>query len=256
MTKKAEQQELVPAVKAETKRPDTPIDNSPAELLRIAVSGGADVDKLEKLMDLQQRWEAEQGRKAFFESMNRVQQAIEPIVRDAKNTQTNSMYARMETIHKKLCPLYTAEGFSIAFAEGDAKRDGEIRVTADVMHARGHQQQYHVDLNLDDVGIKGSPNKTKVHAKGSTFSYGRRYLETMIFNIALVGEDDDGNQGGVEVVTMEQAVTLGELCEAAGRDTAKLCAAVGCKELGQFPAKVYDYWVKLLKKAADEAQGK
>ena len=39
--------------------------STPAELLRIAVEGNADLDKLEKLMELQARYEDREAKKAF-----------------------------------------------------------------------------------------------------------------------------------------------------------------------------------------------
>ena len=42
---------------------------TPSDLLRLAVEQGADLEKLEKLMDLQERWESNQARKAFVEAM-------------------------------------------------------------------------------------------------------------------------------------------------------------------------------------------
>src|SRR5258708_5782297 len=42
---------------------------TPADLLRIAVETGADLDRLEKLMALQERWEANEARKAYVVAM-------------------------------------------------------------------------------------------------------------------------------------------------------------------------------------------
>src|SRR5271156_10045 len=43
---------------------------TPMELLQMAVSKGADIDKLEKLMDLQLRWQKEQAKQAYHAAMN------------------------------------------------------------------------------------------------------------------------------------------------------------------------------------------
>src|SRR5690606_36377667 len=42
---------------------------TPSDLLRLAVQQGADIAKLEQLMALQERWEANQARKAYVEAM-------------------------------------------------------------------------------------------------------------------------------------------------------------------------------------------
>ena len=54
-------------------------------------------------------------------------------------------------------------------------------------------RQHHIDLPLDNVGTKGTVNKTGVQATGSTNAYGRRYLVLMIFNVSTEDEDNDGN---------------------------------------------------------------
>ena len=42
---------------------------TPMDLLRHAMDSGADLDRLEKLMGLQERWEANEARKAFADAM-------------------------------------------------------------------------------------------------------------------------------------------------------------------------------------------
>ena len=51
-------------------------------------------------------------------------------------------------------------------------------------------------MPADGKGAQGRDVMTRTHATGSAVSYGRRYLLLMIFNIAVGGEDDDGNAAG------------------------------------------------------------
>ena len=91
-------------------------------------------------------------------------------------------------------PVIEKHKFSLKFSEGDSPNPAKIRVMCKVSMG-GHSEDYHVDLSPDDTGAKGNPSKTKIHGEGSTFSYGRRYLTAMIFNLTIISEDDDGNQG-------------------------------------------------------------
>ena len=43
---------------------------TPMDLIQLAVGQNADIDKLEKLMNLQLRWEANEAKKAFVTAMN------------------------------------------------------------------------------------------------------------------------------------------------------------------------------------------
>ena len=84
----------MPTVQAENSTPSQPLNGqetqivalTPVELLRIAVSQNADIDKLTKLMDLQERWERNEARKAFVVAMNAFKSAPPTI---SKNKQVS-----------------------------------------------------------------------------------------------------------------------------------------------------------------------
>ena len=166
--------------------------NSPADMIRMAISSNADLDKLEKLLTLQVRWEANEARKVFASAFALVQANIVAVSKTEDNPQTHSKYAGLDSIIKSSKPIYTKEGFSIIFYEGVAPAADEIRICADVLHTAGHKETYYYDVPKDGVGIKGNTNMTKIHGKASSTSYGRRYLMCMIWNIPT-GDDDDGN---------------------------------------------------------------
>ena len=42
----------------------------PSQLIERAIDKGADLDKLEKLLTLQERWEANEARKEFYQALN------------------------------------------------------------------------------------------------------------------------------------------------------------------------------------------
>ncbi len=170
-------------------------DNSPAGLLAIAVQRGADPVQLGQLLDLKERFDREEARKAYAKAMKAVQAEAPKIAKEATNTQTKSQYALLETINAGLVPVYTRHGFSLSFSQGESPTEGHIRIVCDVSHEAGHNEVKHVDLPLDMTGIAGAVNKTAIHATGSTYSYGRRYLTCMIFNVST-GDDDDGQASG------------------------------------------------------------
>lgn len=166
---------------------------------RAAADPKVDVDKMERLMLMHERFVDRNSAASFNAAMVRAQQRIKPVARRAFNAQTNSSYAKLEDIDREISPIFTAEGFSLSFGTDDSPLAGHVRVLCDVMHQDGHTKQYKADLPLDSAGIAGKTNKTGVHAHGSTYSYARRYLTLMIFNVVMANEDDDGN------ATTEQA---------------------------------------------------
>jgi len=192
--------------------------NSPADMIRLAVEGKADLDKLEKLLTLQERWEANEARKVFASSFALAQEQIALVVKTKLNPQTGSKYAPLESIIESAKPIYTKEGFSVIFYEGETTVPECIRICADILHTAGHKETYHYDIPLDGVGLKGNPNMTKIHGKSSSTSYGRRYLMCMIWNIPT--GDDDGNAAGkpVEYINEAQIKQIMDLATETGAD--------------------------------------
>jgi hypothetical protein len=159
---------------------------------RVAADPAVDVSKLERLLDLQERYQLRQAEIAFNAAMQATQAELPVVLRDAKNPQTNSTYARLETVSRAMSPVITKHGFSMSFGTDVSPLPDHYRVTCDLSHVAGFTRQYHADVPVDGAGIKGVANKTLTHALGSTLSYGRRYLKLMIFDVATT-DDDDGS---------------------------------------------------------------
>lgn len=196
-----------------TKELATTKDNGFVDMVRgLAENPQVDVDKLQKIMEMQEHILDRNAKQDFNSSMVKAQQGMPIVPEDMRNNQTGSNYSSYKAIIKHCKPVYTKEGFSIMFYEGDTAKEGCIRVCAKIMHSSGHTEEAFVDVPMDDKGIKGSVNKTQTHAKGSSVSYGRSYLIKMIFNIPT-GEDDDGNGAGDDYITEEQENKLTAMIE-------------------------------------------
>lgn len=182
----------------ERKTEIVPASNATSLLQAITLAASnkdVDIDKMQRLFEMHQKMVAQEAEAAFNGAMARAQARIEPVANNAANTQTNSRYAKLAAINKAIVPIYTAEGLSISFDTGKAEVPDWQRTIAWVSHAAGHKREFHYDLPMDDMGAKGTVNKTKVHATGSSSSYARRYLTCMIFNVTTE-DDDDGNKAG------------------------------------------------------------
>lgn len=161
-----------------------------------ASNPAADIDKMERLFAMHEQMIKREAEMAFNAAFSRAQAKMPIVATNAVNSQTNSRYAKLAAIVEAISPIYTNEGFSVSFNNADSPIAGNIRVLAKLSHPAGHSRDYQIDMPPDDVGIKGTANKTKVHAAGSTNAYARRYLTLMIWN--LTTEDDtDGNRSRV-----------------------------------------------------------
>lgn len=183
------------SLELEKVQPNPVPSNLMAVIERAAKDPTIDITKMERLLAMQERIVARHAEEEFNAAMSAAQQEMPRVKRDAKNPQTQSKYARLETLNETAIPIYTKHGFSLSFGTADCPVADNLRITCVVSHRGGHSRNYQLDLPNDCLGPKGLPSKTKVHGAGSTFSYGRRYLTLLIFNITLSDEDDDGNRG-------------------------------------------------------------
>lgn len=182
-------------------------ETTPFHLIQMAIDKDLDVDKLERLLDMQKSWQTEKAKQSYFQAMNNVQSTLPRVIRDKENSHTKSMYATLEAVNLAVVPVFTENGFSISFNEVDCVTPDSLKLVATVRHAEGHEEQFSAVIPLDGVGIKGNSNKTATQTKGSTIAYGRRYLMLMIGNITVVNEDTDGNSAET-TLSEEQLVIL------------------------------------------------
>lgn len=225
--------------------------DSPADLMRSFLEKNGNMAELRELLALQKEYEANEAMKAFNKAMVDVQGKIQAVVKTKRNDQTKSKYAELDQIISHTKPVYTEGGFSVSFYEGKAEfPDANVRVCADVVHSLGHKQHYYFDVPLDGVGIKGNANMTKIHAKASSVSYGRRYLMCMIFNIPT-SDDNDGNNAVLETITEEQAIKIEEYLESlkAKIDRRKFLGFFQIESVEAMPKNRYQEAINLFKSA-------
>lgn len=203
---------------AETQQQSTAV--SPATLLQLAVQQGADLDRLEKLMALQERWEANQARKAFVDAMAEFKQQPIEILK-AKNVHFTSskgtvdyMHAELSDVCDALVPALAKVGISHRW---DVRQeDGQVVVTCLLTHRQGHSESLTLRGPKDDSGTKNN-----LQAIASTVTYLQRYSLLSITGSATKSmRDDDGHEGGKdpepELLTAEQSDTIDTLCKGIG----------------------------------------
>lgn len=224
---------------------------------RAATNPATDMDKMERLFKMHQQMVAQEAEAAFNAAMARAQAKIMPVANNATNSQTNSKYAKLAAINRDIAPIYAAEGLSVSFNSADCPIEGWKRTVAIVSHAAGHSRQHHIDLPLDNVGAKGSVNKTDVHATGSTSSYARRYLICLIFNVTTE-DDDDGNKAGSKeklLLTEKNVADINALLTEVGGTEKEILAWIHNNGRGDFaklsevPADLYQTIVTRIQKA-------
>lgn len=208
---------------------------------RLALNPQVDVQKLEKLLEMQIQVRAIEAAQEYSAAMARVQMALPVVLKDAYNEQTKSPYATLGAIAAAIKPVYAREGFSISFTEGVTAKPDHVRVCATVRHRAGHQDERpFVDVAVDRAGLKGNDNKTLTHAEGSSFMYGRRYLTCMVFDVAT-GTDNDGNGARpAEVISAEQVAAVEARIVAVGTSRPVFLRWLGIEALERLRVRDYE----------------
>lgn len=222
---------------------------TPMALIQTALEQNIDADKLEKLLDLQERWDKARAKEAYSAAMNACQQELPLVFRDRTNSHTKAKYATLGALQETIKPVYLKHGFSLSHGTADSPLQNHYRCICDVAHVGGHVERYYLDLPADDRGINGSTNKTPVQAIGSTLTYGQRYLEQRIFNVTIAGQDNDGNRPRQSaVISQDQEVTLREWIENKGADMAAFLKAFDIEKLSDLPAAKFPNALDMLKR--------
>lgn len=217
-----------------------------------AANPDVDVNKLEKLLDMQERIMNRGAEMAFNAAMTKAQSEMKQVAAKAINPQTHSKYAKYEALDKMVRPVYTANGFALSFNTGDGAPPEHIRVLCDVSHSGGFSKQFKVDMPADGKGAKGGDVMTKTHAAGAAFSYGARYLLKMIWNIAIGEDDKDGNVA-YKAIGAKQAADLRALAEEVKADIPKFCQYYKIDKLENLPVTLYASAVKAFEKKRSQA---
>lgn len=163
-----------------------------AVIARAAADPTVDLAKMQGLIALRNDELKRVAKVEFNQAMAAAQTEMPMVIKRGDNSSTNSKYARLEHIKVAIAPILSKYGFALMFSEGDSGNPAKMRVLCDILHKGGHEEQRKMDLSMDDMGMKGSATKTKIHGEASAFTYGCRYMTAAIFNIIIVGDDKDG----------------------------------------------------------------
>lgn len=165
---------------------------TPADLLRIAVEGNADLDRLERLMEMQDRWEAKAAKKAFDAAFAAFKAEAVTIIKGKDVTDgplRGRKYAELHDWVDAVTPPLSKHGLSSSWRLTKDDKDW-IEVTCYLRHVDGHEESVPMGGPPDTGGAKNI-----MQARASTVSYLERYTLKAITGLSEKGDDDDGNGG-------------------------------------------------------------
>ena len=166
---------------------------TPVDLLRIAVESGADLDRLEKLMALQERWERSEAVKAYNAAFAQFKTEAVRIIRDKQinaGPLNGKKYASLASVIDAITPALTAHGLSASWRLTKDEPNW-LEVTCSLRHVGGHTEAVAMGGPPDSGGAKNA-----IQARASTVSYLERYTLKAICGVSESDDDDDGNSAG------------------------------------------------------------
>lgn len=186
--------ELIPAA---DNLPALPANQSKALMMMIqgaALNPDINIDVISKLWELQKESDDRDAKAAFAKAKAAAQKEMPTSVgANRDNTHTTSRYADLDAVTKVVVPIYAKHGFSMAFDTEPSKIDNCLTIICELEHKLGHSKKYRLnDWPIDDAGLKGGSNKTRIQGMKSTLTYAQRIITCLVWNIAT-GNDNDGN---------------------------------------------------------------
>lgn len=189
---------------------------TPMGILQLAISQNADIDKLTKLMELQERWEANEARKAFNGALARFKENP-PTITKNKHVKFNTSKGVTEYDHATLdhvCAQITKGLGEVGIAhKWRPSQDGNrISVTCILTHRLGHSEETTLSAMPDDSG-----GKNVIQQLGSAVSYLERYTLMAATGMASGMPDNDGRgsqaKGESQAMDIEEVDRLTDLLE-------------------------------------------
>lgn len=156
-----------------------------------------DIDKMERLLQMQERAEARYAEVAFAEAFAEMQPNLPVITMNGEivhKGQVISQFSDWPNINKVITPILAEHGLGLSFKPARPEKPGNVAVTAILRHRLGFRDEATVELPADGSGAKNA-----VQGVGSSLTYGKRYAGVLILNLTIEGEDDDGSSAAPKV---------------------------------------------------------
>lgn len=235
------------AVVTQNNAPQANNVNSPFAMVLAGKAQGMTVEELDKFMDLQIKWEANQARKAYHEAMAAFKANLPTVVKDKTNSQYKSKYASEDALINTMNPELSKHGLSATF-DYPQSAGNVITVICYVTHSSGHRESVSLSGPVDGSGSKNPLQQIK-----STTTYLKKATFEAILGIASSENDadDDGN-GATAYISDKEKSTIIDMMNAKEFDkerTDKFLKFVGCESVETIKAVDFQKAIAALRSA-------
>lgn len=213
---------------------------------RAAVNPAVDMDKMERLLEMQERIMQREALAAFNRAFAAAKSELPAISKNQKGH--NNRYADFAHVARAVDPVLSRHGLSYRFK---TRQDDQIHVTCVLSHIDGHSEENTLSSKPDTAG-----SKNPTQAIGSAQTYLMRYSLLSALGIQPT-DDDDGraaNMGGT--ISDDESEVIRSMIADTGTDIAQFCNFMRIESVADMPAAQFRRAVASLqaKKRAQEAR--
>lgn len=168
---------------------------SPVDILLGAIQRTPNMDlvKLEKLMELAERWQAAQARRSYVAAFAKFKKNMPDVVKDLLNTQYGSDYSSLANLVNTTNRVLGEYDLNANWRPKQSAAG--IEITCVVTHAEGHSEEVTL-VGPPDVSGTMNPlqriKSTMTYLEGATF----QAITGVVARSKVLNPDDDGNGAG------------------------------------------------------------
>lgn len=170
-------------------------ETTPMTLIEMAITNKVDVETIERLFALQERWEKNQAKKLFLSAFSKFQSKVPKIKKkksvgyDTKDGtgKVDYKYAQLSEIAETLQPILQETGLTYRWEISEPEGKQLIECTCIISHTAGHSERT-VTMAAKDTSGK----KNDIQARGSAITYLQRYSLIGALGLTTANDDVDG----------------------------------------------------------------
>lgn len=243
----------VPKSRAVTiQRQTTPVERSFLQVVAEATLNPAcDVGKMNALLDMQERIEDRDAKKAWARDFNAMQSELPTIDKDGKidhgdgvtargNAKLKTKFATFPNMMEICRPIMKRHNFSLSSLIEPAADGARINVVSILEHTGGKERTSRFPMTADATG-----GKNNQQGWGSSQQYGMRYNMIALLQIVTKAKEDVDNDGFDKPkddgrISFDQLKGLIKLADEAGADKAKFCGVMKVDSMADIPVSRFE----------------
>ena len=234
------------------------VDPAQGSLLEMALEKGVDVEKLERLIALQERAADRNARSGFLEALRSFQEECPPPpksktakIATAGGGSYSYSYATLDGIATTIRAVLHRHGLSYTWTTEASDDLSVLNVVCILRHVDGHEERATFPVPVETSAKMSAAQKT-----GSALTYGRRQSLVSVLGLTTAEDDVDGATGASdsESIDSAQIKDLNKLLSTSGADTKRFLAYMGVGALAEITQDDFKKAIASLNRKAEASK--